>query len=63
MRNIQGRYRIIETPCFPNSWKISPVLGRESNATHLYHPTKEEAEEAIEKVFNGILIETIYMEN
>jgi hypothetical protein len=63
MTDRQGRYRIIETPCFPNSWKISPVNGRDSNATCYYHPTKEDAETVVEKTFNGIVIETIYLEN
>ena len=59
----KARYRIKETPCFPNSWKVVPVNGFERNATYLFHPTKEKAQEQIEKLFNGILIETIYLEN
>jgi len=56
MENRQGKYRIVKTQCFPNSWKVVPVSGRNSNATHLYHPTKEKAEEQVEKTFNGIII-------
>jgi len=63
MENRQGKYRIVKTQCFPNSWKVVPFLGRNSNATHLYHPTKEKAEEQVTKIFNGIVIETLYMEN
>ena len=59
----QGEYRIIKTPCFPNSWKVSPVNGRDSNATCYFFSTKEKAQKQIEKTFNGILIETIYWEN
>lgn len=63
MNDIQGQYRIVETPCFPNSWKVIPVNGRETNATHLFHPSIKDATEQVEKMFNGIVIETIYMEN
>ena len=63
MENKQCRYRIVKTQCFPNSWKVVPVLGRNSNVPYLYHPTKEKAEEQVEKTFNGIVIETLYMEN
>ena len=58
-----SRYRIIETYCHPCKWKVQLMYGRDNNATHLFHPTKEEAKNQIEKEFNGILIETIYLEN
>jgi hypothetical protein len=63
MIEAKGQYRIVETPCFPNSWKVVPVQGRNSNATFLYHPTQASAKDQIEQQFNGILLETIFLEN
>ena len=63
MENRQGRYRIVKTSCYPNCWKVVPVLGRNSNSSCMYHPTKDKAEEQVENTFNGIIIETLYLEN
>ena len=63
MEDVKGRFRIVETPCFPNPWKVVPVSGRDRNTTFLYHPTIDKAKHQIEQVFGGIHLETIYMEN
>jgi len=57
------QYRIIETPCHPNVWKVVPKWGRNSNATHLFHPTLDMAKEQIEKELKGKLLEILYLEN
>lgn len=59
------KFKIVQTPCFPNQWKIETIGYRDNNATHLYHKTIENAQNWIKK-FGGIKnpsIEIIYLKN
>ena len=57
-------WKVIETPCFPNAWKVVSSEYQHNNAGYLYHPTKEEAQKQAdefnkthnEKLKNGEII-------
>lgn len=57
------QYRIVETHCYPNSWKVASVLGTSLNSAFLFHSSIDKAKEQIEKKFNGKVLEIIYLEN
>ena len=40
----QNKWRVIETPCFPNSWKVVNDYYRQDNATCNYFTTAIEAQ-------------------
>ena len=52
------KYRIVETHCFPNKWKIEEVGYNDDNATYRYHKTIEDAKTWIDK-FGGTKYPTI----
>jgi hypothetical protein len=47
MQRIQ-KWRVIETACFPNSWKIEAVGCRPDNSTSNFFPSRGAAIQAIE---------------
>ena len=53
------RYIIMETPCYPHSWKVVSVRGRHDNATYLFHPTVEAARDQVENHFNGEVVKVV----
>jgi len=49
----------METSCFPKSWKVLSVIGRDNNAAYLFHPTPEQAREQVENDFHGEVVEIV----
>jgi len=59
MKVNEKRYNIVETECFPCSWKVVSVIGRANNAHYLFHRTIEHARDQIENDFHGQVIEIL----
>ena len=44
-----AKYRIEETPCYPNMWKVIHIGSKEDNAACNFFPTLEAAEAEVAK--------------
>jgi hypothetical protein len=59
MKVNEKRYNIVETECFPCSWKVVSVIGKDDNAAYLFHRTEKQARYQIENDFHGQVIEIL----
>ena len=49
MNKLLNKYKIEETRCYPNSYKIIHVGYKDDNSTSNFFPTRKEAETEIER--------------
>ena len=61
MKDIKEKYEIIETPCFPNKWKVVRCLGKLNNVTYLFHKELKDAIYQVEEIFKGEVVDTKYL--
>jgi len=59
----KNKYKIIETVCFPNKWKVQHYMARDTNASYLFHKELKEAIYQVEECFNGEVVNVVYLEN